>query len=274
MTKNDILEKVKSFPPLDDTVSKVMAICNDENGSVGELAKAVESDPMTMANILKAANSPLYGFSREVKSITQAVSIFGMDTVKGFAFSSFLQKKLDLNIKPYGLNDKEFIALTEVQNSFTVNWMKKDRSKLDILSLTSFLMDMGKIIISNLLKENGTEDAFKAKADQTQTLLELEEVEREFCDISNEEITAIVFEEWNFDKNMCDAIRYLNHPENAPEEIRVYSQILQVVKTLTTTQQIDQDTKIANARSLVEKYSLDSTSFEEALKTQFEEANV
>ncbi len=272
MTRDAIVEKVKSFPPLDDTVSKVMAICNDENGSVGELAKAVESDPMTMANILKAANSPLYGFSREVKSITQAVSIFGMDTVKGFAFSSFLQKKLDLNIKPYGLNDKGFIALTEAQNSLTVNWMKKDRSKLDILSLTSFLMDMGKIIISNLLEEEGATQAFTAEAEKTMTLLELEALEKEFCGISNEEVTAIVFEEWNFDENMCNAIRYLNHPEEAPADIQVYSQILQVVKTATTTQAIEQEQKIQNALELAKSYGLDTVSLQEAIKLQFEDA--
>ncbi len=272
MTRDAIVEKVKSFPPLDDTVSKVMAICNDENGSVGELAKAVESDPMTMANILKAANSPLYGFSREVKSITQAVSIFGMDTVKGFAFSSFLQKKLDLNIKPYGLNDKGFIALTEAQNSLTVSWMQKDRSKLDILSLTSFLMDMGKIIISNLLEEEGAAQAFAIEAEKTTTLLELEALEKEFCGISNEEVTAIVFEEWNFDENMCNSIRYLNHPQEAPEEIRVYSQILQVVKTTTTTQPIEQSKKIQNAVELAKSYGLDTVSLQDAIKLQFEDA--
>ena len=60
MTTEMILEKVKAFPPLDDTVTKVMAVCNDINGSIGDLAKVVQNDPMTTANILKAANSPLY----------------------------------------------------------------------------------------------------------------------------------------------------------------------------------------------------------------------
>ncbi len=270
MTREDILEKVKSFPPLDDTVSKVMAICNDENGSVGELAKAVEADPMTMANILKAANSPLYGFSREVKSITQAVSIFGMDTVKGFAFSSFLQKKLDLNIRPYGLNDKEFITLTENQNSFAVSWFKKDRSKLDVLSLTSFLMDMGKIIVSNLLEEDGVANEFKIRSDKTTTLTELAGLEREYCGMTNEEVTAIVFEEWNFDEKMCDSIKFLHDPENAPDDAKVYAQILHVIKTITTTQKIDQAQKIENARLLVHKYGLDMNSFNESVSLHFE----
>jgi len=271
MTKDLILEKVKAFPPLDDTVSKVMAICNDENGSVGELAKVVQSDPMTMANILKAANSPLYGFSREIKSISQAVSIFGMDTVKGFAFSSFLQKKLNLNLSPYNMSEQDFISATEAQNALAVNWYKKDRSKLDILGLTSFLMDMGKIVLSNILEDEDRVAEFKERASQTTTLLELETLEKEVFGVSNEEVTSIIFKEWNFDDTMCDAIKYLNHPEDADNSAKAYSQALQVIKTITSSQDVELSVKIEEATALVNKYSLDSEAFNETLKLQFED---
>ncbi len=272
MTKELILEKVKAFPPLDDTVSKVMAICNDENGSVGELAKVIENDPMTMANILKAANSPLYGFSREIKSITQAVSIFGMDTVKGFAFSSFLQKKLDLNLTAYGIDEKEFIAITERQNALTQNWFKGDKKMLEVLSLTSFLMEMGKIVLSNILVEKGKDQEFKALALQCCTIDELEKLEIEVFGMSNEEVTSVVFEEWNFDETMVNAIKYLHHPENAPQNIQPYSKALKVVKTAISTINYDQEKTTQMAIELCEHYSLDAQKFQEALSVGLEPA--
>ena len=265
MTKELILEKVKAFPPLDDTVAKVMAICNDENGSVGELAKVVQSDPMTMANILKAANSPLYGFSREIKSVSQAVSIFGMDTVKGFAFSSFLQKKLDLNLTPYGIKEDQFTMITEKQNAFAVKWFQKKRSMLDTLALTSFLMEMGKIVLANIVIEHEKADEFQAHVEKTTSLLELEALEKQVFGISNEEVTAIIFKEWNFDDTMCDAIKYLNHPEEASEEARPYAQALQVIKTLVSTKDFDQEAQIQEATELAEKYALEVEKFHETL---------
>jgi HD-like signal output (HDOD) protein len=271
MTRDLILEKVKAFPPLDDTVSKVMAICNDENGSVGELAKVVQSDPMTMANILKAANSPLYGFSREIKSISQAVSIFGMDTVKGFAFSSFLQKKLNLNLSPYNMSEQDFIAATESQNALALNWYKKDRSKLDILGLTSFLMDMGKIVLSNILEDEDRVEEFKEKASQTTTLLELEALEKEVFGVSNEEVTSIIFKEWNFDDTMCDAIKYLNNPQDPNNSAKDYSKALQVIKTITSSQDVELSIKIESATNLVKAHGLDLEAFNETLKLQFED---
>ncbi len=265
MTKDTILEKVKAFPPLDDTVTKVMAICNDDNGSVGELAKVVQSDPMTMANILKAANSPLYGFSREIKSVSQAVSIFGMDTVKGFAFSSFLQKKMDLNLTPYGVKAEDFAGITEKQNAFAVKWFQKKRSMLDTLALTSFLMEMGKIVLANILIEEGKGEEFKALADKTTSLLELEALEKQVFGISNEEVTAIIFKEWNFEDTMCDAIKYLNHPEKASEEAKPYAQALQVIKTLISTKTFDATAQIEQTIALAEKYNLNIEAFHETL---------
>jgi len=265
MTKDTILEKVKAFPPLDDTVAKVMAICNDENGSVGELAQVVQGDPMTMANILKAANSPLYGFSREIKSVSQAVSIFGMDTVKGFAFSSFLQKKLDLNLSPYNVKKDQFTSISEKQNAFAVKWFQKKRAMLDTLALTSFLMEMGKIVLSNILVDEGKGDEFKALVLQTTSLVELEELEKQVFGISNEEVTAIIFKEWNFDEVMCDAIKHLNHPEAASDEAKPYAQALQVIKTLVSMQGFNKEEQTEKAIQLAESYGLEVEKFHETL---------
>ena len=265
MTKSTILDKVKAFPPLDDTVTKVMSICNDDNGSVAELAKVVQADPMTMANILKAANSPLYGFSREIKSVSQAVSIFGMDTVKGFAFSSFLQKKMDLDLSPYGMKAEDFTALTEKQNAFAVKWFQKKRTMLDTLALTSFLMEMGKIVLANILIEEGKAEDFKALVDETSSLSELEAIEKDVFGISNEEVTAIIFKEWNFDDVMCDAIKYLNHPEDADDEAKPFAQALQIIKTLVSTKTFDTAAQIEEATALAEKYNLNIEAFHETL---------
>ena len=270
MIQDIVREKVKAFPPLDDTVTKVMAICNDENGSVGELAAVVQSDPMTMANILKAANSPLYGFSREIKSVSQAVSIFGMDAVKGFAFASFLQKKLDLNLTAYGIKTEMFTAITEKQNAFAVSWFKKKRTMLDTLALTSFLMEMGKIVLANILIEEGKADEFRAMVEKTTSLAELEKLERSVFGITNEEVTAIIFQEWNFDELMYDSIKNLHHPENATPEAKPYAQALHVIKTLISTKDFGQETQIQEATQLVETYGLEVDKFNEAMANYME----
>ena len=274
MTTESILEKVKAFPPLDDTVTKVMAVCNDANGSIGDLAKVVQNDPMTTANILKAANSPLYGFSREIKGITQAVSIFGMDTVKGFAFSSFLQKKPDLNLEPYGIDARDFASISEQQNAFVARWFKGKKEMLDILSLTSILMEVGKIVLASVVVEHGKVDEYKEHMNAVENVAEISEIETKVFGITNEEVTAILLEEWNFDSEMYNAIRHLHKPENADKSIEKYAQALHVAKTLISTHNFGKDPQVEAALELVEKYGLDKNRFEEVVAEQFNLAGV
>jgi len=274
MTTESILEKVKAFPPLDDTVTKVMAVCNDANGSIGDLARVVQNDPMTTANILKAANSPLYGFSREIKGITQAVSIFGMDTVKGFAFSSFLQKKPDLNLEPYGIDARDFASISEQQNAFVAKWYKGKKEMLDILSLTSFLMEVGKIVLASVVVEHDKVDEFKSHINEVENVSDISAIEKKIFGITNEEVTAILLEEWNFDSEMFNAIRHLHNPENAESSVQKYAQVLQVAKTLISTHNFGKDPQVEAALELVEKYGLDKDRFEEVAAEQFNIANV
>ncbi len=269
MTTEMILEKVNAFPPLDDTVTKVMSVCNDVNGSIGDLAKVVQNDPMTTANILKAANSPLYGFSREIKGITQAVSIFGMDTVKGFAFSSFLQKKPDLNLEPYAIDARDFASISEQQNAFIAKWYKGKKDMLDVLSLTSFLMEVGKIVLASVVVEHGKTAEFKEHINNASTIEEIKDIETKVFGITNEEVTAILLEEWNFEDAMFNSIKYLHNPENADKSIQKYSQILQVVKTLISTHNFGKEPQVEAALILVEKFGLDKNRFEEVISELF-----
>jgi len=270
MTKEIILDKVKAFPPLDDTVNKVMAVCNDVESSVADLARVVKSDPMTTTNILKAANSPLYGFSREIKSIEQAVSIFGMETVKGFAFSSFLQKKPDLDLSPYGIDAKDLASISEQQNAFVAKWYKGKKEKLDMLILPSFLMEVGKIVLSSLIIEHGKTAEFKALVEQVKSLDDMMELEKKVFGMTNEEVTGVLLNDWNFDPVMYNAIKYINNPEEADEDVKEYARILRVVKTVITTQPLDLDTNLPKALEMVETYNLDKAKFEEAVKQTFQ----
>ncbi|MEO1954390.1 MAG: HDOD domain-containing protein, partial [Campylobacterales bacterium] len=81
----EILKKIKQLPPLPESAMQIEAVYQDPDGSFSDMVKILEKDPLLTADILKAANSPLYGFSREINAINQAVGLFGMGTVRGFA---------------------------------------------------------------------------------------------------------------------------------------------------------------------------------------------
>lgn len=83
----ELIEEIEQIPMLPESILKVEKVYADADSSVADMTAALSSDPVVAANILKIANSPMYGFSQEIKDIGRAVSLFGKDTVRSFALN-------------------------------------------------------------------------------------------------------------------------------------------------------------------------------------------
>lgn len=264
---DSILAKIKALPPLDDTVVKIQAICMDKNSSLSNLSKVIEEDPMLTANILKAANSPLYGFSREVKNINHAVSLFGMATVRGFALSSAIRQNIKIDLSPYGIANAKFLEISTMQSALMLQWYSNvNREMLDILTPASFLMEIGKIILAHEVIEKKEEVAFLENVKKCNNPSELSKLEHDTVELNNEEITATIFEQWNLEIELVEAIKYSSNPMDAPEHIRPFAQALQIVKNSINVIEQLSDNCVENSVTLVEQNNLNKDAFLKAIE--------
>jgi len=262
-----IIKKVRALPPLDETIVEVQRICSSEDASVAELARVVEKDPMLTANILKATNSPIYGFSREIKNIHQAVSLFGMATIKGFALAAAVKRNMKIDLKPYGLTELLFVNASAKQSALMNNWYKAvDRSKLEVLVPSAFLMEVGKIVIANVIVEEGKSEEFLEKIKACKNEREISQVEKEFTGLTNEEVASKIFEKWNFDRGMIEAIRYSDDYTKADDEFKDYALALQIVKNTVSSNFDLVEENVNYALELVKKHNLKEKAFLEAIE--------
>jgi HD-like signal output (HDOD) protein len=258
----NILKKIKSLPPLPKSVIEIQKITSDPDGSIGDLIKVVKEDPMLTANLLKAANSPLYGFSRQIKTVDQAVSLFGMSTVKGFAVSSAVRSSMKIDLSAYGVSENKFVSVSQLQNALVVNWYKRDRSKLDILSTASFLLEIGAVIISSILIAEGVAEEFKERLQNEDRT----ELEREYLETDTLSVTAEIFSYWKFDDELVNAIKFANDLENAGDNIE-YSAPLAVAYNAVDLFNPLSDENIAKGMEIAEKYNLNIDALNEAIST-------
>ena len=258
----NILKKIKALPPLDDTILKIQRICVDKNSSLADLVKVVESDPMLTANILKSSNSPLYGFSREIKNISHAVSLFGMATVRGFALSSAIKQNIKINLSPYGISEASFLDISTLQSSFMFKWYSKvNKSMLEILQPAAFMMEVGRIVIANEVIDQKKEAAFKEAIKTVKTPDQLSLLEKEYFGFTNEEITAKIFEQWNLEGELVESIQFSNDINDASDHIKPYALALSVVKNAINLFGQLNDTSIAQSLTLIETYGLATEPF-------------
>ncbi len=263
---HDVLkEKIQQLPALPESAIQLEAIYHDPNSSFDDMVKVLERDPLLTADILKAANSPLYGFTREINSITQAVGLFGMGTIRGFALAMIVKKSFDLNLSPYGITNTQFSDLSKMQNALAVTWyLRKDPQLMELLSPASFLIEIGKVMISQCLLDETTQDDFKAKIEAGESV---KSTEQEFCDTYTAEVSADIFNHWKFDEDLISLIRYSGQPDECSDaKLKEATKILHVIRIATgLTGQFTAES-LAKAKELIAQYDLDLESFEAAIE--------
>ena len=260
----EILKKIKQLPPLPESAMQIEAVYQDPDSSFNDMVKILEKDPLLTADILKAANSPLYGFSREINAINQAVGLFGMGTVRGFALASIVKKSFALDLSPYGINNDMFSALSKKQHGLMTAWCLKTEGKLlGVLSPAAFLVEIGKVLIAQQIMADNKEEEFR---DALKNLQDVEAAEKEVVGVNTPEVSATIFEHWRFEAGLVDVIRNCQNPDNAAEEDKKAAQILHVVRVAVPISGAITDDSKTDARELIAKYDLNLEAFDKAIE--------
>ena len=228
--KSSIIESIKSLPPLSKTIMDINRVYADEEAGIQDLAKVIEPDPMIVANLLKTANSPLYGFGKEIRNVSQAVSLFGMSMTRSVALGNSVRKLLNVDMKPYGVTSDDFAEVSAKQAKLILNWYSTiDAQKADKLYLAAFLQETGKILISSDIIQEDEDVSFASEIDMSNNIAQ---VEKSYVDVTSSEVTAAVFEHWGFDSEFVEMIKYADNPAAAPADIKEYAVALNIVKTI------------------------------------------
>lgn len=259
-----ILQHISKLPTLPESFAKVESVYRNPQATFKEMADVVQDDALLTADILQAANSPLYGFSHEIKSIAKAVSLFGMGTVRGFAMASVVRHSFELDMSAYGITNAEFANLTGMLNAIAVLWyMKKDPKLLDLLSPATFLVETGKVLISHYLISENLSDQFSDALKRCDTI---EEAEKITVQATTAEVSAALFRHWNFDADLVDIIANANTPQNAKPQNRKIAAILRSLRIAVNLNATLTQESMQKAIAQMQQDGLDFQSFESIAK--------
>jgi len=228
--KSSIVKSINLLPALSKTILDVNKICADKEAGINELAKAIEPDPMIVANLLKSANSTLYGFGREIRNVAQAVNLFGMSMTRSIVLGNSVRKLLNVDMKPYGITSDMFAEISSMQAILMMKWYSKiDKNKAEKLYLGTFLQETGKILISCDVMKEFEDTSFASEIELTNNIAL---VEKSYVEVTSAEVTAEVFSHWGFDKEFVEMIRFSDNPAAAPDEVKEFATALNIVKTI------------------------------------------
>ena len=93
------------MPSLSTTAKKVIAVCNSPSSSANDINRIISLDPVLTGNVLKLINSAYYSMRDHVTSLTKAIVMLGLNTIKNLALSTAVLGTLNKNKKSPTMDD-------------------------------------------------------------------------------------------------------------------------------------------------------------------------
>lgn len=90
---------LRLVPPLPAFAQRILALASQEDVSARQVSELTRMDPSFSAELLRVANSALFGVRREVTSLSQAIVIVGMDRVRSMAMLLCVNKMVRSSLR-------------------------------------------------------------------------------------------------------------------------------------------------------------------------------
>lgn len=198
--KEQIHKLINELPPLSESAKNINEALNDPVQGFSLLVKTIEKDPLLTTLILNAVNSPLYGFNNKINDIRRAIILLGVNTVSGMALNILIKNMFKIDLSPYGINETKFMDLSLSYSALSKTICKGDNISLyKIVGPIAFLLEIGKIITSQIIINNNLSIQFQEALKSDKRICE---IEKELLGFNSYEATALILEHFNFDKDL------------------------------------------------------------------------
>ncbi|EDC4805196.1 cheVAW transcriptional regulator CheP [Campylobacter jejuni] len=215
-----LLKSVEVLPPLPDTVSKLRKYVSEANSNIEtmKVAEIISSDPLMTAKLLQLANSPYYGFTREITTINQVITLLGIGNIINIVMADSIRDSFKIDVSPYGLDTQNFLKTCNEEATFITNWLNDEDKKLShLLVPCAMLLRLGIVIFSNFLIQNHKDKDFLAFLNKNENLAL---AENEFLGVDHISFLGFLLHRWNFDDVLIESICFVRTPHAAREEVK------------------------------------------------------
>jgi putative nucleotidyltransferase with HDIG domain len=212
LSAQEVASAVAELPAMPSSISEVIAACDDQDMTVGQLSQVILRDQNLTANILKLANSAFYGHARTVTTATEAVVLLGFSAIKSLAISSHTSRLLSGALPGYGLQQGE-LWQHSIAVAFTARRLAVEihLAPVEEAFVAGLLHDLGKTILSSYM-ENAFDEVTRIAQERR---MPFHEVERELLGFDHAELGAQAALAWSFPAELEEAIRFHHAPHDA-----------------------------------------------------------
>ncbi len=204
------------LPSLPAIAMEVISLCRQEDINIKQIARTISNDPALATKILRTVNSSYYGLSQPVSTISHALVILGLNSVRTLALGFSLMSNLkDAPGEGYDLNivwrRSLYAAVGARSIAKRVGIMQHEEAflggLLQDLGVIAMIQGIGAPYIQ-LLKRIGP------------SFENLWKEERKEFDLDHMQVGRALAEQWKLPPILIAPIRYHEQPDGCPSEAR------------------------------------------------------
>jgi putative nucleotidyltransferase with HDIG domain len=150
---SELVEGVGDLVTLPAVFIRINQLLESDNSTTADIAQAVSQDPAFTVRLLRVANSPFYGFSSAVDTVSKAVAIIGTSQIRNLALSTAVASSFS------GLPNKLVSMENFWRHSLYCGLAARKLAKLagkcdaEAVFTAGLLHDIGELVIFNRLPE-------------------------------------------------------------------------------------------------------------------------
>jgi putative nucleotidyltransferase with HDIG domain len=211
-----IVAQIESMPTIPTVAIRVMEVTANPGSSANDLMEIIGPDISLTTKILKIANSPFYGLTREISSLQHAVTVLGFKEIRNMVISTIAFE----SFKNFKQNDK-FDINKFWRHSFCCGLAAKIiavdlKSTSNELFVAGLIHDIGKLVMYiafpvEFLKLVDMMSPLKLKYTAF-------EAEKSVFEVTHDEVGMKLLKKWMFPESLITAVGFHHHPQDADKK--------------------------------------------------------
>lgn len=195
----EVLEKIESLPSLSIVVSEFLALARRDFFTAKDFETVISKDQALVARLLKVANSGLYGRSRSITAIPEAVVLIGVDNLKKIVYAVSSEGLTKQRMENYNYHPDRGFWLHSMGAGYATKVLVEASSKCPLNGEEGFvaglLHDVGKLVIDEFLPGGTPRDISLAD-------------ESEAVGLDHAELAEYIMKQWNLPPSTSATVRY------------------------------------------------------------------
>lgn len=232
----ELVQGVRGLVTLPDVFIRINQLVENPDSTVAQIAEAIGRDPAFTVRLLRVANSPFYGFSSSIDTVSKAVSVIGTSQIRNLALSTAIASSFDG--LPNELVSMDNFWRHSLYCALAARLLARQAGRCDAEAVftAGLLHDIGELVIFNRLPELARQ-ALQLELDSAETI-GVHEAELRVIGFDHAEVGGELARQWKLPALLEECIACHHAPQAAQHYPREVS-IVHIANALAVMAELD-----------------------------------